>query len=274
MPQSIYKRLKQKSELEPTKVKLTGYNGSQILVIGQCEGKINYRSKKVNLIFIVSSSKSAPILGLDSSVKLKLIQRVMNITQDDSRNFFAEFNDCFRDIDSLPKTHRISVKPEVTPSISPAGKVPIALHDKLKSELDRMIKLDVIEPVSEPTEWVNSLVTVEKPNGKLRVCLDPWDLNKAIKRQHYILPTDEELFSEMTGARYFVKLDASNGYWQIKIETESSKLLTFATPFGRFCFKRLPYGILSASEIFQANISEIIEGFEGAINSQDDIIVW
>ena len=137
-----------------------------------------------------------------------------------------------------------------------------------------MIKLDVFEPVSEPTEWVNPLVTVEKPNGKLRVYLDPRDLNKTIKKQHYKLPTAEELFSEMTGARYFSKLDASNGYWQIKIDTESSKLLTFATPFGKFCFKRLPYGTLSASEIFQADISEIIEGLEDARNSQDDITVW
>ena len=130
-----------------------------------------------------------------------------------------------------------------------------------------MIKLDVIELVSEPTEWVNPLVTVEKPNGKLRVHLDPRDLNKAIKRQHYKLPTAKELFSEMTDARYFSKLDASNRYWQIKIDTESSKLLTFATPFGQFCFKHLPYGILSTSEIFQADISEIIEGLEGARNS-------
>ena len=152
---SICKALKQKSELKPTKVKLTAYNGSQILVIGQCDGKINYRGKNVNLIFIVSSSKSAPILRLDSSVKLKLIQRVMNITQDDSPNFFAEFNDCFGDIGSLPKPYHISVKPEVIPTISPASRVPIALRDKLKSELDRMIKLNVIEPVSEPTEWVN-----------------------------------------------------------------------------------------------------------------------
>ena len=60
----------------------------------------------------------------------------------------------------------------------------------------------------------------------------------------------------MTGVRYFLKLDASNGYWQIEIDTESLKLLTFATPFGQFCFKRLLYGILSASEIFQADISE------------------
>ena len=156
----------------------------------------------------------------------------MNITQDDSPNFFAEFNDCFGDIGSLPKIYHILVKPEVTPTISPARRVPIALRDNLRSELERMIKFDVIEPVREPTEWVNPLVTVEKPNGKLRVCLDPRDLNKAIKRQHYKLPTAEELFSEMTGARYFSKLDASNGHWQIKIDTESSKLLTLVTPFG------------------------------------------
>ena len=141
----------------------------------------------------------------------------MNITQDDSPNFFAEFNDCFGDIGSLPKTHHISVKPEVTLTISAARRVPIALRDKLKSELDRMIKLDVIEPVSEPTEWVNPLVTVEKPNGKLRVCLDPRDLNKAIKRQHYKLPTAEELFSEMTGARYFSKLGARTDIGKLKL---------------------------------------------------------
>ena len=85
----------------------------------------------------------------------------MNIIQDDSLNFSAKFNDCFGDIGSLPKTQHISVKPEVTPTISPTGRVPIALCDKLKSELDGMIKLDVIEPISQPTEWVNPLVTVK-----------------------------------------------------------------------------------------------------------------
>ena len=89
MPVSIYKTLKQKSKLKPTKVKLIAYKGSQIPVIGQCEEKINFLSMDVNLIFIVSNSKSAPILRLDSSVKFKLIQRVMNITHDDSPNFFC-----------------------------------------------------------------------------------------------------------------------------------------------------------------------------------------
>ena len=137
-----------------------------------------------------------------------------------------------------------------------------------------MVKNGVITPSQEPTDWVNSLVIVEKPNGKLRICLDPRPLNRAIKREHFQLPTTENILSRMSGARYFSKLDASQGYWHIKVDEESSKLLTFATPFGRYRFKRLPFGIHSASEIFQVEIANIIAGIEGTANSQDDIIVW
>ena len=115
---------------------------------------------------------------------------------------------------------------------------------------------------------------VGKPNGKLRVCLDPRDLNQAIKRQHYQLPTAEDILSQMAGAKYFSKLDASSGYWQLKLDEESSKLLAFHTPFGRYKFKRLPFGVNCASEIFQAEVTEILEGLEGCANAQDDIVVW
>ena len=87
----------------------------------------------------------------------------MNITKDNSPKFFAEFSNCFGDIVSLPKAHDVSVKPEVTLTISPARRVPIALRDKLKSELDRMIELYGTETVSEPTEWLDPLVTVKNP---------------------------------------------------------------------------------------------------------------
>ena len=76
-------------------------------------------------------------------------------------------------------------------------------------------------------------------------------MNQAIKREHLHLPTAEQLFSQMLGAKYFLKLDASSGYWQIKVDRESSKLLTFGTSIGRIRFKRLPYGMHSASEVFQ-----------------------
>ena len=90
--------------------------------------------------------------------------------------------------------------------VPPCG-VPIALRDRLKEELSRMEKLNVIQKVEHPTEWVNALVTVEKPNGKLQVCLDPRPLNKAIKRQHFRLPTTEEILNSLHGATVFSKLD-------------------------------------------------------------------
>ena len=74
-------------------------------------------------------------------------------------------------------------------------------------------------------------------------------------------------FSVMHNAKFFTKLDASSGYCQIKVDEESSKLLTFPTPFGRLRFKRLPFGIHSASEVFQQDMEEIIEGCEGARNN-------
>ena len=78
----------------------------------------------------------------------------------------------------------------------------------------------------------------------------------------------------MSGAKYFSKLDASSGYWQIKVDRESSNLLTVGTTIGRFRFKRLPYGIHSASEVFQKTVSSIISDIQGSANSQDDIVIW
>ena len=67
--------------------------------------------------------------------------------------------------------------------------------------------------------------------GSIRICLDPKDLNQAIKREHFPLQTADEIVADMAGAQYFSKLDALSGYWQIKLDEPSSKLLTFQTPF-------------------------------------------
>ena len=75
-----------------------------------------------------------------------------------------------------------------------------------------MFDLGIIEPVQKPIDCVNGLVVVEKPNGKLRICLDARSLNKAVKREHFHLSTTEEIFSQMSGTSYFSKLDTSSGY--------------------------------------------------------------
>ena len=77
-----------------------------------------------------------------------------------------------------------------------------------------MERNDIINQVDEPTDWVKSMVIVEKRDGRLRICLDPHDLNKAIKRQHYPMQSAESIMAGMAGVKYFSKFDASSGYWQ------------------------------------------------------------
>lgn len=95
----------------------------------------------------------------------------------------------------------------------------IALREKLKRSLDEMETDGVIEKVDTPTEWVNFVVVVEKPNSdKIRICLDPRPLNEAIQREHFKMPTIEEITTRIAGAKIFTKLDANHGYWQIPLD--------------------------------------------------------
>ncbi len=185
-----------------------------------------------------------------------------------------EYKDVFEGLGCLPGEHRISIDDTVAPVVHACRKVPFALREKLKEELARMEKLDVIKRIDEPTDWVSSLVIVLKKNGSLRICLDPRDLNRAIKREHFKLPTREEIMSQFAGAKWFSKLDASSGFWQLKLDEASSKLCTFNTPEGRYRFLRLPYGILSAPEVYHKTIHMIFEHLPGVETMMDDIIVW
>ena len=78
-----------------------------------------------------------------------------------------EFGHCFGEIGHLSKPYHITLKPDVTPVVHPPRKVPISIRGKLKKELEHMVDLNIIIPVIEPTDWVNSLVVVGKPNGSL-----------------------------------------------------------------------------------------------------------
>ena len=111
----------------------------------------------------------------------------------------------------------------------------MAIRERLKQTLNEMEEMGIIRKVYQPTDWVNSLVVIEKPKSKkLHICLDPRPLNNAIHREHFQLPTLEDITTRLSGAHVFTKLDANHGYWQIPLSTESQLLTTFNSAFGKY----------------------------------------
>lgn len=110
----------------------------------------------------------------------------------------------------------------------------------------------IISKIEEPkTGWVSKLVIVGKPDGSLRVCLDPRNLNLAIQRpKNILIPTLEEISEKLCNKKYFTVLDLKEGFWQVVLDEESSNLCTFSSPFGLWKFNRLPFGLNMAPEYF------------------------
>ena len=76
------------------------------------------------------------------------------------------------------------LKSDCCPVVRPPRRIPYAIRDKLKVTLDDLEQKGIIEKTEGPVDWASNLVIVEKPNGALRICLDPVDLNKSIKRNY------------------------------------------------------------------------------------------
>ena len=140
--------------------------------------------------------------------------------------------------------------PEVAPVQHTLRKMPVALRKEVKAKLDEMEKRGIIAPVTEPTDWISSMVPVKK-GAKLRICLSPFDLNKTLKGSHYLMPTIEGILPKLHNAKVFSVLDAADGYNQCQLDKESSYLTTFWTPFQRYHWLRMPFGIKTASDEFQ-----------------------
>ncbi|XP_053305893.1 uncharacterized protein K02A2.6-like [Spea bombifrons] len=277
IPEALWKKLQPRPKLQKQTKVLKAYNGLDIPTVGQCILTLQHNSTVTKHPFVVVPGEKVPLLGLQSIQQLGLLTKLFEITELKHKSIatlLVKYKDVFSGLGKLPIKYKIALKTGATPVIHAPRKVPVALQDKLKKELQRLIKMDVLEQVHEPTEWVHSLVIVAKKDGSLRLCLDPKELNASIKREHYQIPTRNEILGEMAGAQLFTVLDASNGFWQVPLEKGSRRICTFNTPFGRHCFKRLPFGLCSAPEIFHRTIQQLFDGVEGVKVYIDDILIW
>lgn len=140
----------------------------------------------------------------------------------------------------------------------PVQQEPLALRRPLRQELDGMESTSVIKKVDEPLGWVDPFVIACKKDEAFWAYMDPREINKNLKHEHYPMPTREEIEAELSGAKFFSQLDAKVGFHKISLDKVTSRVCTFVTPFGCYRFLRLPFGISSASKVFQKNLNRNI----------------
>lgn len=258
---------------------LKSYTNDNLGILGKCFLNCRYKENIHKLEFFVVEEDFPCILGLDTSINLNLLKRV-DVLNDNTeinnqiyyRKIVNKNLDLFVGLRCLKQQYHIKLNENAIPVVHPPRRIPIPILNKFRETLIDLEKKNIIRKIEEPTDWVNSVVVVRKSNGSLRICLDPADLNRAIKREYFPLPTIDQIILKMTGACIFSTLDANSGFWQVPLDEESSKLCAFSTPYGRYCFLRLPYGIRSAPEVFHKRFKNIFD-IEGVDLYVDDIIV-
>ena len=147
------------------------------------------------------------------------------------------------------------------------------MQEPLKKNLDRTVGIDIIKKQEETTPWVSNVLCTPKPNGDIRICLNPKSLSKAVKRPHHYAPTMEDISQKLHGCKYFSALDQSSGYWNTEVHPDSVPLLTFNTPFERYAYKRLPFGLVSSQDLFQRSVDETFSDIPDVYCIADDVLI-
>ena len=258
--------------LESTTRKLSGPVGNKLKVLGKISGYIKRGGEHTIQEIYVVRGLTRPLLGKPAIEALQVV--TLNVQSITSENVQEKFPKLFDGLGKLEGAYTIKLREDATPyALTTPRRVAVPLLPKVKQELDRMQSLGVITEITEPTEWCTGMVVAPKANGQVRICVDLTKLNENVCRERHMLPSVEQVLAQIGDAKHFSKLDANSGFWQIEVSEQSSKLTTFITPFGRFRFNRLPFGITSAPEHFQRRMSELLQGIDGVVVLVDDTLI-
>lgn len=259
--------------LEPTVRQLKGAGGHDLSTMGTRVCTLTNGAKTTSESIFVVKGLVEPLLGQVAIKRLDLLYFVQSITT--STQWKSLFPQLFTGLGCMKNQCSISVREDVEPvAVSAPRRVAAARIEPLRKELNRMEKLGVISKVEEPLSWCSPCLVVPKKNGDIRLCIDYTRLNEAVRRAYHPLPVTEEVLSKLGNAKVFTKLDANSGYWQMELDPTCRHLTCFITPFGRYICNRLPFGINLAPEVFQREMSKILEGLEGVVCQMDDVLVF
>ncbi|XP_055632948.1 uncharacterized protein K02A2.6-like [Toxorhynchites rutilus septentrionalis] len=218
--------------------------------------------------FLVIPKGRRSLLGREtaSDLKLLLIGQAVNCSEQSE------------DVKIFPKVPGIKVKFSIDRTVPPVRNayfnVPAAFREAAKVRLEEMEARGIIEKVTTAPEWISGMSAVPKGKDDFRLVVNMRAPNKAIKREYFRLPLLNEMKTKLHGARYFTKLDLTSAYYHLELSQESRELTTFLAERGMYRFTRLMFGVNCAPEIFQREMTRILEGIFNVIVYIDDILIF
>ena len=306
MPLGMYKSLYSKEPSASTinhSLHLLDYNKQEIKQLGTCKMLVRFGTITKPVYFYVVLDKLKPIIGVSDALNLGLTcfdcpeynnwhdkqdlsqsidsiqknSKLTDLTKESIVNH-PKYSHLFRGIGRFKcNPVHITTRQNGVPIQKPPRKVPIAMCEQFKKELDSMEDQGIISKFDGrdmSPKWLNSFIIVKKPNGSLRICIDPTDLNKEIVRPVCNSQTMDDVIEKLKGAKYFAVFDTSKGFFHVPLDQESKLLMAMLTPFGIYAYNVLAMGLSNAMDLFETCIREILEGLNGVTNIADDVLIF
>jgi len=256
---------------------LRSYDGGSFRPDGYVTLDVLYQGVTKPIKFYVVPGATADILGRDwietFDVRIELMNEIT--ISDEVTNLFNAYPEVFTE--KLGNyTHsiiKIKLKENAQPVFLKHRSVPFAYKNQVFKELDKLEKDGVIEPIDN-SEWATPLVPVVKSDGSLRLCADyKVTVNKFLTDVKYPLPKVLEIFASLNKGEKFSKIDLRMAYMQFKVDSESSKILTWNTERGLYRVNKMPFGLTCCTSIFQREMEILFKNMNFVAVFVDDIVV-
>lgn len=245
---------------------LKGYASDNPLpILGTFVADIRVGQRSVRALFYVIKGGQRCLLGDQTSKELGILKVGLEVQRVAAQVMtFSKIKDI---------QVQIHMDSTVKPVFQPLRRVPMPLEEAVNRKLEQLLTRDIIEVKEGPASWVSPLVVVGKTNGEPRICLDLRRVNEAVLRERHPMPTVDDYLSRLGEGKFWSKLDIKEAFLQIELAPESRDVTTFITSKGLYRFKRLPFGLVSAPELFQKAMDQILVGCEGTYWYLDDVII-
>ncbi|KAL1277069.1 hypothetical protein QQF64_023742 [Cirrhinus molitorella] len=274
LPETVYKRHFKDCSLMPPKVKLVTYLKEVIPVLGCLHADVSLNEKVTPACLYIVKGGSA-LMGMD------LIRALNCSFHFDAMSAPAELHAVVSEPVSAPNSpvgcvkgfiHKPTVKPDTIPVRQKLRRLPFAVRQAVSAELETLLQKGIIERI-DSSSWISPIVVTAKKGGKIRLCVDLREPNKALIADSHPLP-HMELLTELRGASVFTTVDLAAAYHQLTLHEECRDITAFITHEGLFRYCRVPYGLASAPAAFQKMMETVFKGIHGVRNYLDDIIVY